>query len=487
MAAEMIRLARKAFPWAVSVAVLAALLSRLDLGELPRALAAADPLLLLLSLAAALLYSFVVTVRKYRHLLGFMGVTISEAEARLIRVGSMSLKAVVPAKAGEFARAVYLNRVHDVPYGKGVFLIAFGYATRLPVLLSLSLAGAAALHSGLGAAALAGLCGLALAVALLLGKKYRPLVLYSLLSELFLMANFIFAFMAFGIDIPAGEFFLYVPLILILTGLPLSVMGIGVREASVAAAFAGAAAYPILLSCALAISFMESVLPLLLSTLLLKKFVSRMSLPAREPEAFDPERYFERRNNNPLTGYRLKRRIREVVDALSRHCPGGELSVLDIGAADGVMLDAVRSGLSVKRAVGVELFRELIERRKSDSIEILQGKGEELPFGPGEFDAVLICSVIEHVDDAEKTLAEAGRVLKDDGRLVITAVNGLLDKAASLLGIKPDDHLRTYTVAELSGRLEAHGFRVLEARSFGPVFYNLLVAGKIPDNGEKYA
>jgi len=472
-------IAKKIAPWAVSLAILAALLLKMDLGALPAIFLSADPVLLLLSLAATLYYFFSVSVTKYRLLLEVIGVGVTQPEARLIRIGSMPLKAVVPYKAGEFSRAVYLNKIHNVPYKKGVLLIVYGYATRVPVLLAASLGGFLALYAGVDGRLVLAAGALLCAAIPLLGRKYRALAFYSVFSEALLVVSYALIFKAFGIAVPAAELLLYVPLILIVTGLPLSVMGVGVREAAVAAVFASRTDFNTLLSSALSVSLIESVIPLLLSTLFLRKFVAGLSAGDREPEAFDPERYFRRRNHNPLTGYRLRRRIREVVEAVGRHCPGKDLSVLDIGAADGVMLDAVNSSLSVKRAVGVELFKELIDCKKSDRIELVQGKGENLPFGPGEFDVVLICSVIEHVEDAERTLSEAYKVLGDKGRLVLTSVNGLLDKIASLAGIKPDDHLRTYTKAELRELFARHGFRVLEMRSFGPVFYNLTVAEKV--------
>ena len=255
-------------------------------------------------------------------------------------------------------------------------------------------------------------CSLLLASVLLLDKKYKYLVFYSILSELFLIANYAIIFKAFGINVASGEILLYVPLVLILTGLPVSIMGIGVREAVVASLFIAKADFNTLLFSALAVSFIESVLPLLLSTVFLKKFISNMAVNNKASEVFDPETYFQRRNNNVLTSYRLKKRIKEVIDAMSRYCPKKAISVLDIGAADGFMLDSLYAGLNVKKAVGIELSKELIEYKKSDKIEIIQGKSENLPFEDNEFDVVLICSVIEHVEDAEKTLNEAYRVLK---------------------------------------------------------------------------
>lgn len=478
MASKVIYIAKKVIPWMVSIIILVFLFGKLHLGSLPEMFKNADLSLLALSLVISLIYYFSVSVKKYKYLLEFFGIHLSEEEARLIRIGSMPLKAIVPYKAGEFLRAVYLKRLHNVPYQKGVFLIVLGYVTRLPVLLFIALIGVLLLHTGIKAYLILLFCSFLLTSVIFLDKKYKYLVFHSILSELLLIANYIIIFKAFNINIPGEEILLFVPLILVLTGLPVSIMGIGIREAVVAAFFVSRADFNTLLFSALSVSLTESVIPLFLSTVFLKKFISNMAINKRAAESFDPETYFQRRNNNFLTRYRLKRRIKEVIDTMSKYCRKKDISVLDIGAADGIMLSSVYSGLNVKKAVGIELSKELIEHKKSDKIEIIQGKSENLPFGASEFDVVLMCSVIEHVENVEKTLNEAYKVLRENGHLVLTTVNGFFDKIASIVGIKPDDHLRTYTVGELKEILIKHGFEIIEMKSFGPLFYNIIVAEK---------
>ncbi|MCK5358263.1 MAG: flippase-like domain-containing protein, partial [Elusimicrobiales bacterium] len=149
-------------------------------------------------------------------------------------------------------------------------------------------------------------CSVLFASVFFLNKRYKHLVFYSILCELFLVATYVIIFRAFGINIPSGEILLYVPLVLILTGLPVSIMGIGVREAVIASFFIAKADFNTLLFSALSVSFVESVLPLLLSMVFLKKFISSMSVSNKETESFDAETDFERR-------------IKKVIDSMSKY------------------------------------------------------------------------------------------------------------------------------------------------------------------------
>ncbi len=49
--------------------------------------------------------------------------------------------------------------------------------------------------------------------------------------------------------------------------------------------------------------------------------------------------------------------------------------------------------------------------------ELHQGNGEQLPFGDGQFDSVMLLGVLDHVMDTGKVLSEAHRVLKNGGTL----------------------------------------------------------------------
>lgn len=54
------------------------------------------------------------------------------------------------------------------------------------------------------------------------------------------------------------------------------------------------------------------------------------------------------------------------------------------------------------------------------NIHSINADAKELPFNPNEIDTVLLNQVLEHVFEYEKVLSEIHRVLKEDGKLIIS-------------------------------------------------------------------
>ena len=87
--------------------------------------------------------------------------------------------------------------------------------------------------------------------------------------------------------------------------------------------------------------------------------------------------------------------------------------VLDIGCGDGDLLASLRQRGHSGRLVGLD--REAISRPE---VETVAGDAHMLPFPDASFDAALLVRVLDHLD-APRALAEAWRVLRTDGLLVV--------------------------------------------------------------------
>jgi SAM-dependent methyltransferase len=85
-----------------------------------------------------------------------------------------------------------------------------------------------------------------------------------------------------------------------------------------------------------------------------------------------------------------------------------------------------------------------------------------LPFGDTQFDTVLATEVLEHVDDAERAVAEIYRVLRPGGHLLAT-VPYLYPTH------EPPYDFRRFTHYGLQRLLERHGFTDVEVTSKGGV------------------
>lgn len=90
---------------------------------------------------------------------------------------------------------------------------------------------------------------------------------------------------------------------------------------------------------------------------------------------------------------------------------------LEIGVGTG------RFALPLNVFVGIDPSMGMVEIARSRAIRVVVGYGEDLPFGDGEFDWVLINTTLCFVRNPGKVLKGAERVMKRGGKIVIGIIN----------------------------------------------------------------
>jgi SAM-dependent methyltransferase len=99
-----------------------------------------------------------------------------------------------------------------------------------------------------------------------------------------------------------------------------------------------------------------------------------------------------------------------------------------------------------------------------------------------EFDGILACDVIEHLEDDERVLANLNRSLKRGGILVLTV------PACRMIWSAMDDyagHKRRYSREEMKRKLEAAGFKVLKNSYFMMFLFPAIALSRIMMRGRK--
>jgi SAM-dependent methyltransferase len=115
--------------------------------------------------------------------------------------------------------------------------------------------------------------------------------------------------------------------------------------------------------------------------------------------------------------YRGRRRVLEA--ALARLPVPSPCEVLDLGCGTGTNFALLGRFGPVS---GLELNAAAVEvGRRRGLEEITQGSAERIPFADDRFGLIACLDVIEHVEDDGAALAEAARVARPGGLLVITA------------------------------------------------------------------
>jgi SAM-dependent methyltransferase len=119
-----------------------------------------------------------------------------------------------------------------------------------------------------------------------------------------------------------------------------------------------------------------------------------------------------------------------------RWLPDDALRVLDIGCSFAYGAAAIQAGGPENRAVvGVERDPEHLRgaQERFPWITVLEGDATALPIPDGVADAVTMLDIVEHVDHPEAAIAEARRVVRDGGVLVVSVPHrGLLHRLDAL-------------------------------------------------------
>jgi SAM-dependent methyltransferase len=187
--------------------------------------------------------------------------------------------------------------------------------------------------------------------------------------------------------------------------------------------------------------------------------------------------------DSPVVAY--TNRYKDILyQSVLDHCQPRQTCILDIGCNDGQ--DIKRLSLSGKdlKIFGLDLNGEALSKAEKNlagtkNVYLVQGRGEAIPFKAGSFVIAYSSEVIEHTPDPAGFIAEAWRMLPENGLFVITtpsrynyvklagaivprSLKRQLRRLIYYLKPGPDTnpHFREYTPKKLINLFEENNFAV---------------------------
>jgi ubiquinone/menaquinone biosynthesis C-methylase UbiE len=136
-------------------------------------------------------------------------------------------------------------------------------------------------------------------------------------------------------------------------------------------------------------------------------------------------------NNNKFDLLFTNRLFIEVFAVIKKYLKIGiKNEFLEIGAGTGrygvkIAMENPQANFTLTDPTesSVKLMNELVNKYNLDNVKAIQSFAENLPFLDETFDIVFSDVVLQHIVKPELALKEMKRVLKSDGKLIVTVVN----------------------------------------------------------------
>lgn len=154
------------------------------------------------------------------------------------------------------------------------------------------------------------------------------------------------------------------------------------------------------------------------------------------------------RNFNPGPAHPFFFIRRGLFQAIQQHAPSLKGKLLDFGCGS----KPYQPLFTVEEYIGLD-FEKTGHDHTNEQIDVYYD-GKTIPFGNEHFDSVLCSEVAEHLFELPAALAEMNRVLKKEGKLLLTCPFVWGEHEV------PYDYAR-YTQYALKDLLEKQGFRIL--------------------------
>jgi ubiquinone/menaquinone biosynthesis C-methylase UbiE len=149
--------------------------------------------------------------------------------------------------------------------------------------------------------------------------------------------------------------------------------------------------------------------------------------------------------------------------------------ILDIGCANGILLNMLNEKIPIL-GTGLDISSEMVKvaGEKFPGFNFVQGTAEVLPFEAQDFDILTCSASFHHFPKPVHFLAEAARVLDENGKLVIAEIHiPIVTRLYNwrLNRFSTEGDVKVYSPKELREIFEQNGWKIIKKKIFFQIQY----------------
>lgn len=189
--------------------------------------------------------------------------------------------------------------------------------------------------------------------------------------------------------------------------------------------------------------------------------------PAELPRYY-PELYWAQGETRHGAAGAYRRFVLKDHERFILHAAGEHARILDIGCGPGDLLAGLRA--HGHRGIGLDVASAALRAASAIGVPAVRADHHGTPFAAGSFDVVMMFHMLEHIADPDAAIAEAWRLLRAGGRLIVQVPNAdswqyaLLGRFWS--GLDVPRHLLDYRRQDIERFLVRNGFVVRRRKHF---------------------
>ena len=146
--------------------------------------------------------------------------------------------------------------------------------------------------------------------------------------------------------------------------------------------------------------------------------------------------------------------------------------VLEVGCGSGFVSRLIKD--NGNEVTGVDIQDSALREARKKGLKVVKARAQALPFKDASFDVVAMPGMIEHFLETQDALAEAKRVLRPGGKLIVATPNftSFRDRVLVIFGHMPaysmhHDHVKFFNRRRLSQEIRKAGFRLIKTYGSG--------------------